>query len=91
VTSRAILVELVVRQDDIGRARELIFENASATLENELACLRFDVLEEAPEPCRFTLYEVYRDPADFEKPSFREFQHGHARSLRFPICPAIRR
>ena len=66
MTSRAILAEFVVRQEDIGRARELILENASATLENELACLRFDVLEEATELCRFTLYEVYRDAAGFD-------------------------
>lgn len=66
MTSRAILVEFVVRPEDIERARELILENASATLENELACLRFDVLEEATEPYRFTLYEVYRNAADFD-------------------------
>ena len=28
--------------------------------------LEFDVLEEAAEPCRFTLYEVYRNAADFD-------------------------
>jgi (4S)-4-hydroxy-5-phosphonooxypentane-2,3-dione isomerase len=66
MTSRAILVEFVVRPEDVERARQLIFENAAASLEKELGCLRFDVLEEATEPCRFTLYEVYRNAADFD-------------------------
>ena len=46
--------------------RQLILENVSSSLRNEPGCLRFDVLEEAGEPCRFTLYEVYRDAADFD-------------------------
>jgi autoinducer 2-degrading protein len=77
MTSRAILVEFVVRPEDIGRARELILENAAASLENELGCLRFDVLEEATEPCGFTLYEIYRNAADFDahlrSPHFESF------------------
>jgi autoinducer 2-degrading protein len=76
VTSRAILVEFVVRPEDIGRARELILENASATLRNESGCLRFDVLEEATAPCRFTLYELYRNAAEFD---------AHLRSTHFKI------
>ncbi len=66
MTARAILVEFVVRPEDVERARELILENAASSLENELGCVRFDVLEEAAEPCRFTLYEVYRNAADFD-------------------------
>ena len=66
MTARALLVEFVVRPDDIERARELILENAAASLEKELGCLRFDVLEEATEPCGFVLYELYRNAADFD-------------------------
>ena len=77
MTSRAILVEFVVRPEDIGRTRELILENTSPTRENELACLRFDVLDEATEPCRFTLYELYRDAADFDV----HLQSSHFRSF----------
>jgi (4S)-4-hydroxy-5-phosphonooxypentane-2,3-dione isomerase len=74
MTARAIIVEFVVRPEDIGRARGLILENAAASLQNEVGCLRFDVLEEATDPCRFTLYEVYRNAADFD---------SHLRSSHF--------
>ena len=52
--------------EDLERARSLILENAAASLDNEGGCLRFDVLEDAAEPCLFALYEVYRSAADFD-------------------------
>jgi (4S)-4-hydroxy-5-phosphonooxypentane-2,3-dione isomerase len=54
--------------------RQLILENVSSSLRNASGCLRFDVLEEAGEPCRFTLYGVYRDAADLD---------AHLRSCHF--------
>jgi autoinducer 2-degrading protein len=40
-------------------------ENAKATLQ-EPGALRFDVLQQADDPYRFVLYEVYRDEAGIE-------------------------
>jgi autoinducer 2-degrading protein len=74
---RAILVEFVVRPEDRQRARRLILDNAAASLANESGCGRFDVLEDVADPCRFVLYELYREPADFEahlrSPHFASF------------------
>jgi autoinducer 2-degrading protein len=80
MTSRAILVEFVVSPEDIARARRLILENAAASLANELGCLRFDVLEDSAKPCQFTLYEIYRNPEDFDvhlrSPHFESFKEA---------------
>jgi (4S)-4-hydroxy-5-phosphonooxypentane-2,3-dione isomerase len=74
MTSRAVVVEFVVRPEDRDRVRQLILDNASSSLRKEPGCLRFDVLEGAAEPCRFTLYEVYRDAGEFD---------AHLRSSHF--------
>jgi autoinducer 2-degrading protein len=63
---RVILVEFTVAPEDLERARALILENAAASLAQEIGCLRFDVLTEAADPCRFVLYELYRSAADFD-------------------------
>lgn len=70
----AILVEFVVRHEDRARARALILENAAASLANEAGCVRFDVLEDTADSCRFVLYELYRNAADFD---------DHLQSLHF--------
>ena len=40
-------------------------------------CLRFDVLADVADPCRFVLYELYRSAADFDahliSPHFQSF------------------
>ena len=77
MNARAILVEFVVQPEDVACARELILENAAASLRDEAGCLRFDVLEEPSDPCRFVLYEIYRNPEDFDhhlqSPHFKSF------------------
>ena len=94
MTSRAILVEFLVRPKDIGRAGELTLENAAASLENELGCLRFNVLKEATEPSRFTLCEVYRNAADFDvhlrSSHFESFSEATRDLFVSQICPATR-
>jgi autoinducer 2-degrading protein len=72
--ARAILVEFTVAPADLERARTVLLENAAASLANEVGCLRFDVLADAAEPCRFVLYELYRSAADFD---------AHLRSAHF--------
>jgi autoinducer 2-degrading protein len=64
--ARAILVEFTAAPGDVERARTLLLENAAASLANEAGCLRFDVLADAADPCRFVLYELYRSAADFD-------------------------
>jgi (4S)-4-hydroxy-5-phosphonooxypentane-2,3-dione isomerase len=77
MSARVILVEFVVRPEDVALARELILENAAASLRDEVGCLRFDVLEEPADPRRFVLYEIYRNPEDFDdhlqSPHFKSF------------------
>jgi quinol monooxygenase YgiN len=69
-----------VAPEDRERARALILENASASLANESGCLRFDVLEDAADSCRFLLYELYRSAADFDahlqSPHFESFSNA---------------
>jgi (4S)-4-hydroxy-5-phosphonooxypentane-2,3-dione isomerase len=74
MTVRAILVEFTVALADRERARVLILANAAASLANEGGCLRFDVLADVADPCRFVLYELYRSAADFD---------AHLRSAHF--------
>lgn len=64
--ARAVLVEFTVAPGDHERARTLLLENAAASLANEIGCLRFDVLADPADPCRFVLYELYRSAADFD-------------------------
>ncbi len=64
--SRVVLVELTAKRGQEQVARDLIIENARASLENEPGCLIFDVSIDPENPARFILYEIYRQASDFE-------------------------
>lgn len=52
-----------------GHAKEFIeamLLDAKGSVENELGCLRFDVIQDEEDPNRIYLYEVYKDKAAFE-------------------------
>ncbi len=51
----------------------VILTNARATRQ-EPGNLRFDVLQSAEDPCRFTLYEVYKDESGF---------HAHQKTAHY--------
>lgn len=62
-----VLVEFLVKPSFVGRFRDLISDNAKASLERERGCRRFDVLFDPKEPRRFVLYEIYDDEATFDE------------------------
>ncbi|WP_282129559.1 putative quinol monooxygenase [Roseobacter litoralis] len=52
-----------------GRAEKfmpLMYENARASLENEVGCLQFDVATDSARPDEVFLYEIYSDAAAFD-------------------------
>ena len=57
---------------------EALTENARGSVAGEPGCLRFDVIQDADDPNRVWLYEVYRDEAAFvahtEAPHFIKFR-----------------
>ncbi len=62
--------------------RELVDENAKASVKSEPGCLRFDVLEPEGDVDRVLLYEVYADKAAFQN-------HTHtAHYARFAVSSA---
>jgi len=42
-------------------------DNARGFVNDEPGCLRFDVIQDAGDPSRFWLYEVYEDEAAFQQ------------------------
>jgi autoinducer 2-degrading protein len=60
-----VVVRIHVRSDRVGVFLAASRANHEGT-RKESGNLRFDVLQQEDDPCRFTLYEVYRTKADFE-------------------------
>lgn len=56
------LVNVQVRPDRVDAFREATLVNARES-RKEPGCLRFDVIQEADDPTRFVLFEVFRDVA----------------------------
>ena len=64
-----------VKPDEIDLFKKLTIENASASCK-EPGCARFDVIQQADDPTRFVLVEVYRDAGSHA--AHRETPHYHA-------------
>ena len=62
----ALVVTIESPPEHRDRFLEAIAEQASASLEREPGCLRFDVCAVADDENRFILYEVYADVASYE-------------------------
>jgi autoinducer 2-degrading protein len=45
---------------------EAVVEDARSSVNHEPGCLRFDVIQDANDPNRIWLYEVYKDEAAFQ-------------------------
>lgn len=58
-----VLVHIVVKLTDIDRFKAATLDNVENSLK-EPGVLRFDFLQQAEDPQRFTLYEVYKSAAD---------------------------
>jgi autoinducer 2-degrading protein len=58
-----ILVHSHVQPEHVERFREMTLQNAQAS-RGEEGCVRFDVLQQADDPTRFTFIEIFRSEAD---------------------------
>ena len=63
-----VLVEFTLKPN-ISKtdAKELLVRNAAISLENELGCYRFEVVETFNREAHFILYEIYRDENAFSE------------------------
>jgi (4S)-4-hydroxy-5-phosphonooxypentane-2,3-dione isomerase len=62
-----VIVQMQARPEHLEEFLAGMRENSRASLRDEPGCLRFDVLQNAQEPTRFTLYEIYRDESAFSQ------------------------
>lgn len=58
-----VLVHVHVNSDSVELFKNAILENARGSIQ-EAGVVRFDVLQQAEDPTRFTLVEVYKTPED---------------------------
>jgi quinol monooxygenase YgiN len=58
-----VLVHIHVNPDAVETFKKAILENARGSIQ-EAGVVRFDVLQQAEDPTRFTLVEVYKTPED---------------------------
>ncbi|MFN8489948.1 MAG: putative quinol monooxygenase [Caldilineaceae bacterium] len=61
-----ILVPIQIKEGYKEAFLEAMLEDAKGSLNNEPGCLRFDVVQDASDPNRIWLYEVYVDEAAVE-------------------------
>ena len=58
-----VLVHSHIQAEHVERFREVTLENAEAS-RGEEGCVRFDVLQQADDPVRFTFIEMFKSEAD---------------------------
>ena len=77
-----VLVEFQLRPGTFERFRQLISENARASVRDEPGCRQFDVVVPDGEPDSVLLYEIYDDKAAFaahmKTPHFAAFDRDSA-------------
>jgi (4S)-4-hydroxy-5-phosphonooxypentane-2,3-dione isomerase len=82
----AIIVEFTLHEGALQRFMPLMLANASASLDREPGCARFDVLQKPGKPNEIVLYEIYTDRAAFDahlaSPHFQEFNVATAPLIR---------
>ena len=73
-----IIAPIQVKEGCKEQFMEAIIEDAQGSVNDEPGCLRFDVIQDAGDPHRIWLYEVYRDEAAFQAhtqaPHFLKFR-----------------
>ena len=73
-----IIAPIQVKEGHIAQFMEAIIEDAKGSVNDEPGCRRFDVVQDAGDPSRVWLYEVYDDEAAFqahtEAPHFIKFR-----------------
>jgi len=79
-----VLVHVRVKPESVEAFRSATVDNAAhSVLESGVA--RFDVLQQADDPCSFILVEVYRNPED----PGRHKQTGHYARWRDAVAPMM--
>ena len=58
-----VLVHSHIQEEHVERFREVALKNAEAS-RGEKGCVRFDVLQQADNPTRFTFIEMFKSEAD---------------------------
>ena len=75
-----IIAPIQVKEGCKEQFMEAIIEDAQGSVNDEPGCLRFDVIQDAGDPNRIWLYEVYRDEAAFQAhtqaPHFLKFREA---------------
>jgi len=61
-----IIVPIQIKDGHKQEFVEAMLDDAKGSLNNEPGCLRFDVVQDAGDPNRIWLYEVYVDEAAFQ-------------------------
>jgi quinol monooxygenase YgiN len=70
-----LIVHIQIQAEHVEAFREATIENARHSVQ-EPGIVQFDVLQQADDPSRFVLYEVYRDTA--ATLAHKETAHYHA-------------
>ena len=63
---QALVVTIQIKPEHREAFMEAMLDDARGSVQNEPGCLRFDVIQDAEDPNRIHLYEVYRDQAAIE-------------------------
>ena len=78
----AVVVTLTLKSEEAGKFRDLIRENAAASLAKEEGCMQFDIATDPDRPEDVLLYEIYTDAAAFDAhlktPHFLQFDQATA-------------
>lgn len=82
-------VHIHVKPDQLDAFKAATIENAVKTTSTEPGCARFDVMQQANDPTRFVLIEVYHSVEDAAK--HKETQHyNHWREIAEPLLAEAR-
>jgi (4S)-4-hydroxy-5-phosphonooxypentane-2,3-dione isomerase len=58
-----MLVEVHIKPAAVDEFLELMTHDATVSVRDEPGCLRFDIMRDNDDPCKFFFSEVYRDEA----------------------------
>ncbi|HSS14639.1 MAG TPA: putative quinol monooxygenase [Rhizomicrobium sp.] len=77
-----VSVDFGTAPENFERFKQVMLENAKASVADEPGCRQFDVYEVATSPNHLFLYEVYEDDAAFQQhlnaPHFKKFSEAIA-------------
>ena len=77
-------VNIHVKPEHLDGFKAASQENAAASTGNEPGCVRFDVMQQADDPTRFSFIEIYRDQESANK--HKETGHyNHWREVAEPL------